>query len=264
MKIRKHFLAAGTALAVLGATAALAAIKSEPYYEKLNNVWVSMTFIGKTTGSIDIPKWNTYDAILKWNTDYGLTTPDYDNYIGGMTWGYDKYRPANIWYTIRAKNIETKNKGSLFFGAYGWSCGAGSNNTEDVEFYIVDTFWDDDGVPYGTRRVKNANGTWKTALSGGEIYDFYVTPEKKQIGGKGAGTACSPVDGQGRPFWQVWAVRRTKLALSVGTTRQIKFAQIFSVMKTVRPMKDNLKYYGTFLEVGEGTRGSLRFTTSKN
>lgn len=41
-------------------------------------------------------------------------------------------------------------------------------------------------------------------------------------------------------------------------------AKIHSVMKTVMPMKGNFIYWETSLEVGEGMKGNLRFTSGRN
>lgn len=262
MKINRKTLLVGAGLTVFAATAAIAARQAAPYYEKVAGIWTSQTVIGDAVGYIDIPTINTRNSTVGWNADFPNNNK-FDNYIGGTTWGYDQPFPKTLSYTVKARNWTTRNQGSLFFGSYGWSCGAGSNGTEDVEFYIANTFFDDNRVPYGTVRAKNSNGGNLSALSGTEVYDIYVSPQKKQIGGPGEGTACTPVDGQGRAFWQVWAVRRNNLELSVDATRTIKFEQIFNVMRTVKPMKTTLKYYGVFVEAGEGTKGTIRFTDSR-
>ena len=41
-------------------------------------------------------------------------------------------------------------------------------------------------------------------------------------------------------------------------------AKIYSVTKTVKAMKDILIYCETSLEVGEGIKGNLRFTSGRN
>lgn len=132
---------------------------------------------------IGVPATNRGSA--SWNLSDSNRTGDF---VGGVGWARG-WNTGNLFYAIdnNTWSVSGSADGWVWFGAYGWSCGAGGG---DQEYYIVQSYnaAPRQGTPLGS--YTDSTGT---------TYDAYF------VGGLNRAKFCGNGNG---PFTQYWAIRR--------------------------------------------------------